>query len=853
MKRKTALLLSLLMLFPFCSCTRGGEGSSGNTSGPEPAKPRVLLIDGAEYTAAGVDTAPTGDGIYVFTPAFGDSAPTYGGEFADAAVADGVICAVYDEPAIIPKSGFVIRFCDTGDVPAAGSMVETDICESGKSCGQYARIGDRGVIELHHRNETRADCRSGYIYDNEWYAATTCTSGGRELAVADGKIIAVNDAGNTEIPEGGYVISLSAAYGAAAAAKVGDSAELCTSDPLYTVKRLVVSGYDRSRTAASAIIYTEKSGSTPVAKDASVTELSVSAQGRVILISEGVSGGTNVPKGGYVVSGPLNGSAGYFCGVREGMRAAISGDGKSIYFIEDPTVLSESLFVKREEFLARAEESFAKYPIDRMAIADRFSVADSSEKPVRAELEKLAAALDGAECLLYPEITVGDRAAWVTVGERGYSDELILHYTNEREVFHAVEYAAGLGLNTLIVDDSAGAGYAAYPTQVPGQVMAPELNGFDVLDAFSRACEKEGIRLIVMLSACPMASGNVQWQPEHYINTMSDKYLISKAGRDRDPSGLITLDPADADVRAMKIAAAKEIASGYKIFGIQFDYTRYPLPIYYQEHNYEDFGYTPAAVNGFKAKYGADPQKLSITDPLWEKWCDYRTDIISDYARELYNAVKSVDSGLNVSFTCFADAGDRKRFVYQDVARWASEGFADAIYPMIYGATTDYQQGYVDENAQALRGYPVVVGVGTYVRATVESMYEQLVMPAASLCAGSANFTLRYISVCGYDKAVRESFRTPAQPVTGTPAGETVAAMLSMVKTQLGNIRPYADIPQSADDHLASALEYSGAGDAAAAADAIARLQEALEGVCGAADFICAELEYCRVLIAAAR
>ena len=147
----------------------------------------------------------------------------------------------------------------------------------------------------------------------------------------------------------------------------------------------------------------------------------------------------------------------------------------------------------------------------------------------------------------------------------------------------------------------------------------------------------------------------------------------------------------------------------------------------------------------------------------------------------------------------------------------------------------------------------MVVGVGTYVRATVESMYEQLVMPAASLCAGSANFTLRYISVCGYDKAVRESFRTPAQPITGTPAGETVAAMLSMVKTQLGNIRPFADIPQSADDHLASALEYSGAGDTAAAADAIARLQEALEGVCGAADFICAELEYCRVLIAAAR
>lgn len=850
MKRKTALLLSLLMLLPFCSCARGGDAGSDAGASSSAAEGKTVRVNGTEYVVAAVDEAPSGDGIYIFTPAFGDTAPSGEGVFADAAVADGIICAVYDEAAIIPTSGFVIRFCGAGDVPAAGSKVETDICESGKSCGQYVRIGDRGVIELHHRNETRGDCRGGYIYDNEWYAATTCTVGGRELAVADGRIVSVNDAGNTEIPEGGYVISLSAAYGAAAVAKVGDSVELCTSDPLYTLHRIVVSGYDRSRVSASAIVYTDKNAATPVAKDASVTELTVSAEGRVILISEGVSGGTNVPNGGYVVSGPLNGSAGYFCGVRVGMRAAISGDGNSLYFIEDPTVLYESLSVKRKEFLARAEESFAKYPIDRKAIADRFSIAGSSVKPVRAELEKLAAALDGAEYLLYPEITVGDRAAWVTVGERGYSDELILHYKNEREVFHAVEYAAGLGLNTLIVDDSAGAGYTAYPTQVPGQVMAPELGGFDVLDAFSRACEKEGIRLIVMLPACPMASGNVQWPPEHYINTMSDKYLISKAGRDRDPSGLITLDPADADVRAMKIAAAKEIASKYKIFGIQFDYTRYPLPIYYQEHNYEDFGYTPAAVNGFKAKYGADPQKLSITDPLWEKWCDYRTDIISDYARELYNAVKSVDAELNVSFTCFADAGDRKKFVYQDVARWASEGFADAIYPMIYGATTEYQQGYVDENAQVLRGHPVVVGVGTYVRATVESMYEQLVMPAASLCAGSANFTLRYISVCGYDKAVRESFRTPAKPITGAPSCETVAAILSMVKSQLENVRPYAEIPQAADDSLASALECINAGDTASAAAAIKQLREALEGVCGAADFICAELEYCEIIAA---
>ena len=93
---------------------------------------------------------------------------------------------------------------------------------------------------------------------------------------------------------------------------------------------------------------------------------------------------------------------------------------------------------------------------------------------------------DTAGTLIYPSITVGDRTAWVTVGELGYSDEIILHYRNETDVRHAVEYAKGIGLNTLIVDNLA-AGYAVYPSKLDGMVMLPELDGFDVLDAFSRA------------------------------------------------------------------------------------------------------------------------------------------------------------------------------------------------------------------------------------------------------------------------------------------------------------------------------------------------------------------------------
>ncbi len=93
-------------------------------------------------------------------------------------------------------------------------------------------------------------------------------------------------------------------------------------------------------------------------------------------------------------------------------------------------------------------------------------------------------------------------------------------------------------------------------------------------------------------------------------------------------------------------------------------------------------------------------------------------------------------------------------------------------------------------------------------------------------------------------------FRASSRPITGTPAGETVAAILSMAESRPGNIRPYEKIPQAADSSLAAALEYISAGDTASAAAEIKQFREALGGVCGAADFICAELEYCEIIAA---
>ena len=318
-------------------------------------------------------------------------------------------------------------------------------------------------------------------------------------------------------------------------------------------------------------------------------------------------------------------------------------------------------------------------------------------------------------------------------------------------------------------------------------VMLPELNGFDVVGAFSRACIQEGVRLVIMVGGFSSALASKTYPETHFSNLYKDYLMVSKKGNTVDATGLMTLEPSEPVVQAFNLAIAKELIEKYTISGLQVDYIRYPLPIYYQVHNYEDFGYDSPVSQAFAQAYGRDPKTLSITTELWNVWCSYRRDVISNYAKMFYDAVKEADSSIEVSFTCFADYNDRQKYVYQDVEKWAADGYADAIYTMIYGSTTEYQYGYAEETAVIADYAGYRLGVGMYVRATTESIIEQLYMPYAFLSEGPSCFTLRYISMCGYDEAVREAFRL--QAVAKGQGELTAVGVFDFLRTRVEQLR----------------------------------------------------------------
>lgn len=810
----------------FCACG-GGDGAASSAAedpeGPEVSETsgtqkweekRGVSLYGKSYALSGVNEPPAGEGVYYFSREWGVCAPEGEGEYVDCAVCAGMVCEITrGEPAIIPENGFVMRFA--GVFPESGpELGEAARCsfDSHPYLPPCCAVSGGTAIGIGYRNIVRIDDDAGFLYDEGWYASTTFGNAyGTEVAVgADGSVVAVNPAGSekagrTEIPEGGFVIA--AGQGSATEKlllklNVGDKAELVRERNIFTAEKYGLNDKNPvSRPENSAVVtYTwDKNKKTP--GGSWITEIAVNKDGRVEAVYPYCSGGNPVPEGGFIVSGSGKYTEIFARRVDLGDIAAQNGP-RGICFINN----SQSVYDKCVKRLEDAKAAYALaaeklYYVDFEKAKGCLDALQSillpgGEKPAAGDalyesVTRALPLLEECETELIPSVPFGDRAAWVTVGEDDAEGRPYLHYYDDASVERAVKYAKDLNLNTIIIDDAAS-GYTVYRSGVPGLAPHPALNGFDVIGSFQKACKAEGLRLIVMMSSLAAVTAGREYPADHYINLHADKIMKTNRGNAVDAYGVTALDPSWPEVRALKLAEAKEIAEKYPdIYGIQFDYIRYPLPLYYQAHNYEDFGYDSPASQKFASVYGADPKTLKPGGPLWEEWCAARREVITDTARAYGEELRAVRPDINLSFTCFADANDRRVYVMQEPEIWAEEGIADAIYPMIYGDTTEYQSRYAAGFAETEEHAAVVLGVGSYVKATRRSMAEQLYMPFEMGYEGSSNFTLRYISVCGYYETVKKAFRAPAVPSgSGNETARAVCDMLVSRCEALGFLYP---------------------------------------------------------------
>lgn len=734
-------------------------------------KPTIAFGD-SFATVTAINTESACDGVNVYDARSGSMlSPARKGEFVDVLVFDGVVThiAKKNERVVAPyPNGYLICFNGEDSVKlteklSVGDKIEEYLFEPETTPKDYVLLAGKHIIETVFYNETRTAIALAVIYDNDYNRRSTNTNvWGVELAIdKNGKIVEISqmnveNSGDTEIPEGGYVLSaIDNAYRVAMSRmKLGDTAEHITKNGMYSFRKISEANFYKTGEGEYLSIYDDKTATTPVVSNA--FELILDSDGYVISTKEG--GGTTVPKGGYVVSGIGIKNIELVRFYENGCRVIFDEKNRCIYlFGSDRAMLEKygSLLAETEKTLHDSLELMI--PLDyEYAFSLVNTAKDSLATGEPTDFFKAAAAIDELRNICVPSLAVQDRAAWVV----GYDN-------NAADVKKTVSYAHSLGLNTLILSPYRDS-YALWDTKIAHLSRHPELDdGVDILKLYVDECHARGMKLIFMQCCFTTEKPSGEYPDSHYVNHFADKLLLSKTGRDvayfyDSPS--YTLNPYDDEVRGFTLSIIEEILKNYSVDGIQLDYIRFPLPTYYQLHNYEDHGYNADIIAAFQQKYltTLNPKNLNYNHELWDEWCQFRSDIITSFVK----AVNDMTNGYGkpLSCTCFASATDREKYVFQDVKAWVDDGLIYAIYPMIYSPTLEGQKQYGDE-LKSIVGDDVriVLGIGTYDGETNEVVRDQVQYSFELGSEGNSIFALEYIQSFKFDALYRDClYRTPA-------------------------------------------------------------------------------------------
>ncbi len=759
-----------------------------------------MVIGKTDYAVDAInpDTAANGISVYDENYGFGVS-PEYDGDFVDILVFEGYVLKKNPEntTCVMPfPNGCLIRFA--GDAAkyaesvSEGDAVETVGFDVECSPREYVLINGCKV-EIAYHNEYRSAVSYAVLYDGDFaYDSTETNIWGAEVAVdKDGYIteIVVGNtegvSGNTHIPEGGFVLSSGHSVYSSymTSAKIGDKAEYTQKDGVYRHRRIYdvrFNEYGEESEEYISVISRDVANRTRQITNA--VHYVVDAEGYVTEISDRP---VDIPDGGFVIvaTGMKKTEIKRFCDV--GDKVVRTGTINSLFVLKTTAkqtidnMLSE---LKNEIAEAKTDMKLLDFEaIDNAVLTIEGHLAGGETKLIEA-----AKALEDLKDMLTPSITVWERSAWVIDTDQNLAD-----------IKRTVAYAKGLGINTLILSPFRNT-YALYDTNVEHLLRSKELPDLDVLQAYIDECHANDMKLIFMLCCFDTAKPSSAYEDEHFVNYFGDKLLLSKTGRDAAyfySDASYKLNPYDSEIREFFKAIIKEVVAKYDVDGIQLDSIRFPLPTYYDDEKYEDQGYNDDIIAAFQKQYrtSKNPKDMSTKDPMWEKWCAFRRDIITSFVKE----AGRLCGDIYFSVTCFASYTDRQMYVFQDVEKWAEKGYIDAVYPMIY---TSSAEEFITNASTLIEGVGdscrVVLGVGTYDGETDEVLKKQLDFAYRSGCEGISVFALQYIQSCYFDEFYKNTFRDAATNTLDTDKAFNAYAemLLKKIDTVYSYLYPDADL-----------------------------------------------------------
>lgn len=551
---------------------------------------------------------------------------------------------------------------------------------------------------------TRSGMRTG---TNQW---------GYEVSVnSEGRVISTGG-NNSLVPDGGFVVSghNSITEGGKQSAtflknnvKVGDyitynrkTGIIIVSDkPVFPAYDLVVSynGENRVRNTNETIIYT--SGKTTGTNQWGY-EVSVDKNGVVIS-----AGGNNsqIPTGGFVVSGHAD-AGGYLRDhVLVGMNAALDRTNKTVTFTYTPkTMYLNDLSRLNDLYAAYDENANVSAVMDYKKVSSLLDKAKADLQAAYLALEtsgdymayynfseSLSATLDQISATLSESVPVEYRGVWIRPTQ-----------TTRQAVADIVQKLYDNGINIISIETLYN-GYMIMPMP-EGSLFEqnPSWKGFDMLQAFIEEAHKRQMELHL-------------WMPVFYVghtnstgHTLYDKkpnWRLQNHNGNTTNDSFLFVNPANEEVQNYLLETYKYIVTNYDVDGLQLDYIRFPG---------SEWGFNAEIINGFKAKTGITVTGYNPSANWWTAFCEYRASFVTAFVGKVRKMIDDFAPGVILSADVFPDVTTSVTGVMQDYTTWVKNGWLDLVFPMAYGAGSP--ETYLPKYKQAGINPVIAVGLGPF-------------------------------------------------------------------------------------------------------------------------------------------
>lgn len=265
---------------------------------------------------------------------------------------------------------------------------------------------------------------------------------------------------------------------------------------------------------------------------------------------------------------------------------------------------------------------------------------------------------------------------------------------------------------SAVLPDMLWGGVAHYPSKYLPRSDTYRTYGDQIAQCVA-ACKPLGVQVHVW-----KVNWNLANAPRSFIDKMRSR---GRTQVDVFGGNVDWLCPSDPRNRKLEVNTLMEVASGYAVDGIHFDYIRYPD---------DTTCYCPGCRSRFEAFRGSPVENWPgdcHSGELRQEYRNWRCMQITALVREVSQRVKALKPDMKISAAVFSDYPGCRTSVGQDWVRWIEKGYLDFVCPMDY--TTDANRFAATVSAQRalVRGrVPMYPGIGASLGLAIDGIIVQI-------------------------------------------------------------------------------------------------------------------------------